>query len=487
VFDQIEHIAIFISHEWWNRAGAGGDGVGTPDHIEGRKANLKWRLIRDGVKSLAKQEGLSLNQLVLWMDSHSISQDNDEEKNDGVTSMIQYMKRCSYMLVPTEERKLQAQYPEHIPGYGKRAWCRCEYLLFSLWAMLRGEEVVNIYALTANGAIHPYSKVKVLGAQSMPCRGELTVEADREMIRALEDEMVDVYGAAIVEKVCRAERDGGVVDLSNKMLRASSVPSIARGLLRASMEHMIKTLDLSSNQLGAEGAAALAPILAGGTLMALDLRFNDLGPEGARVLAPGIAASRSLVAIDISYNELDQAAAIEVLMAIKGKQMLSIRMTRCELGVEGARMLAELLPSMGSIGTLVLQHNNIGSEGASLLAPAIAVCSSLTNCDVRYNGISGAGATLLSAAVLANTNIDRFNDIPIKEMRADTFTEIDLNGSSIGEEGSMVVAGLLPAMESMESMDLSGNTARSQAAQALVERRQSWMRLQIRDSFTLSV
>ena len=91
------------------------------------------------------------------------------------------------------------------------------------------------------------------------------------------------------------------------------------------------------------------------------------------------------------------------------------------------------------------------------MAPAIAVCASVTRVDVRLNGITGEGASQLSAAVLANANIEVFNEIPIKEMRANSLTELDLNEKSIGTEGGMVVAGLLPAMASLTSLIIYSN------------------------------
>ncbi len=66
--------------------------------------------------------------------------------------------------------------------------------------------------------------------------------------------------------------------------------------------------------------------------------------------------------------------------------------------------------------------------------------------DVRSNNIAGDGAEHLSAAVLGNLKIEMFNEIPIKEMRADSFTELDLKGKGVGIEGGMVVAGLMPVM-----------------------------------------
>ncbi len=68
---------------------------------------------------------------------------------------------------------------------------------------------------------------------------------------------------------------------------------------------------------------------------------------------------------------------------------------------------------------------------------------------MRHNAISGEGASQLAAAVLSNDKIEKFNEIPIKEMRADSLTELNLSSKGIGIEGGMVVAGLMPLMGSL--------------------------------------
>ena len=89
------------------------------------------------------------------------------------------------------------------------------------------------------------------------------------------------------------------------------------------------------------------------------------------------------------------------------------------------------------------------------MAPAIAASASVTHVDVRNNSIAGDGALQLSEAVLGNTKIEVFNGIPIKEMRANSLTKLDLFNQSIGVEGGIVVAGLLPAMASVTSVSAS--------------------------------
>jgi Ran GTPase-activating protein (RanGAP) involved in mRNA processing and transport len=104
-----------------------------------------------------------------------------------------------------------------------------------------------------------------------------------------------------------------------------------------------------------------------------------------------------------------------------------------------------------------LSQNRLGAEGAAALAPALAANVGLTRVYVRHNNIAGDGAAQLAAAVLGNLKIEMFNEIPIKEMRANSLTELDLNGKDFGVEGGMVIAGLIPVMGALTSVDLKDN------------------------------
>ena len=69
--------------------------------------------------------------------------------------------------------------------------------------------------------------------------------------------------------------------------------------------------------------------------------------------------------------------------------------------------------------------------------------------------------------MLGNTKIEVFNEVPIKEMRADSFTKLNLWGKEIGVEGGMVVAGLLPVMASLTQVDVKYNALGEEGEAAL--------------------
>ena len=70
------------------------------------------------------------------------------------------------------------------------------------------------------------------------------------------------------------------------------------------------------------------------------------------------------------------------------------------------------------------------------------VHASLTCCDLRNNLLDPEEFSQLAAAVLSNTRIETFNEVPIKQMRANTVSELNLSGKDIGVDGAIVSASM---------------------------------------------
>ena len=134
---------------------------------------------------------------------------------------------------------------------------RVEYFVFSLLAEMQGKEgQVQLYAILRDGRLQQYEKVRMVG-RTMPSRGALSNPDDKALVKGLEDQIIDVYGHAIVEIKCRKAEKGETVDLAGKMLRPQHVES----LMAAVNKYRVATLSLTGNQLGPEGGAKLAEAL----------------------------------------------------------------------------------------------------------------------------------------------------------------------------------------------------------------------------------
>ena len=200
-----------------------------------------------------------------------------------------------------------------------------------------------------------------------------------------------------------------------------------------------RELLLAAIALAASGTVGGVPVqeLREGAVNQLDLSTVGLGPASSQLIGMLLPVSASLTVTDMRYNNLDTESATMLANVAKEKgiSLCGITPEQTEADFNYYKTGMYMQPA-----------------DAILLTADLAVRASLTCIDVRRNKIAGDGASQLSAAVLGNTKIEVFNEVPIKEMRANSFTELNLSDKNIGVEGGMVVAGLLPVMASLTSV-----------------------------------
>ena len=99
-----------------------------------------------------------------------------------------------------------------------------------------------------------------------------------------------------------------------------------------------------------------------------------------------------------------------------------------------------------SLAQINLSFNDIGPEGAKAVGEALKDNASLTSLSTAYNNISGDGAQQLAAVVLAKPTLSVFSGIPLKELRTDSLTSLDIQGKGLGVPEAMVLADLLQSV-----------------------------------------
>ena len=121
-------------------------------------------------------------------------------------------------------------------------------------------------------------------------------------------------------------------------------------------------IDLSFNDIGGyededgvmiyapEGPGAIANALrVSASLMSINLRANEIGSDGAKAIAEAIAVSASLTSIDLGYNSVGKEMALQLVEIFKEKQMVSVGLANCNLGVDGAQAVAEYISVSASL------------------------------------------------------------------------------------------------------------------------------------------
>jgi hypothetical protein len=213
---------------------------------------------------------------------------------------------------------------------------------------------------------------------------------------------------------------------------------------------------LSSNYLGDEGVSAVCEAIQSNKetkLASLNFRKNGIGPVGANAVAAMVAVTGALTVTNLLGNQLDAESA-KMLAEVAKQEGISL------CGIQRDQTTADF------------SKKNLEPPDAILLASDLSqavVTGALTHVDVRHNNIAGDGAVQLAAAVLGNLKIEMFNEIPIKEMRANSFMELDLKGKLVGVVGGMVVAGLIPVMGVLTKLSLAQNKLEEAGTKAICE------------------
>jgi hypothetical protein len=177
----------------------------------------------------------------------------------------------------------------------------------------------------------------------------------------------------------------------------------------------LSELYLGLNAFDGEGralAALVALIRAEGSrIHTLHLIGNEIGPDGARAIAEALRGNRSLKALAIKSAALGPKGAkhFAELLAAEGDEACVLE--TLDLGAnlvedEGARALGEALATNGHLQTLGLYGSNIRTEGATALGQALRTNTALKTLYLVNNALGPKGAQALAKALPANLGLE---------------------------------------------------------------------------------
>ena len=392
------HIAVFISHRWWQAHSVQGFDAGCPDYTEGEKANLKWRVIVLGVEALIKRRSLDADKTVLWIDWTCIDQDDVDERGRGVQSLIHWTTQCAFMLIPTQHDASQwvgvmdtlaILSPGDLPDYGPRGWCRLEWFIFTLWAAIQGVDDLQLYAVNLVGDLNDYPEVYVGDENELPDRGILSVETDRSSIRDLQMQMIEAFANAVVDNL---KRSRGWFDLGGKLLGDEHMMQV----VRAVEELQPTALHIQGNpRITAAGYGQLFGCLA----TANSLKVLQVGVGSAHSDRRGRLRLGANAALGASGN-FDAQVAAQLIAALKtqtGLETLVVSSTDtagCAWHVE----LAAILATHATLETVDLEGTALTDEGALALAQALRPGVALRKLNVAGHRMTDVGLRALQTA-----------------------------------------------------------------------------------------
>ena len=179
--------------------------------------------------------------------------------------------------------------------------------------------------------------------------------------------------------------------------------------LRIIRENKATYIALGSNQIGDEGAQAIAEALQGNTsITSIYFVGREIGDAGAKAIA-GALKGTSITSLSLGNNKIGNVGAQAIAEALPYTSITSLHLWNNEIGDAGAKAIAGALPYT-SITSLHLWNNEIGDEGARAIAGAIKDNTSITYLDVWNNKIGNVGARAIAEAI-PHSNLLKYNDV----------------------------------------------------------------------------
>ena len=256
----------------------------------------------------------------------------------------------------------------------------------------------------------------------------------------LNDNMIGDEGAAALGARLKENKSLEELELYDCKIGTAGAQGLAEGLFSSALT----SLNLSDNRIGVPGAKALAGALkVSSALKNLNLAWNVIRPTGAAALAESLKVSSALEKVNVSHNELNEGAALSIIKAARQQDKMEV---------------------------LELAACGIGPGGAAEVADYISFSSALKILDLAFNlGIKGDSAQQLAAAALESKTLEVFSTVPIKKLREDKLTELDLSHEILGPAEAIVLAELVKFSSALTNLNLSGNDIGPTGAAALAE------------------
>jgi Ran GTPase-activating protein (RanGAP) involved in mRNA processing and transport len=150
---------------------------------------------------------------------------------------------------------------------------------------------------------------------------------------------------------------------------ASNIRAITEAAVAAGETEFCFKVD-EDHAMGVEGAKIIASEISKyPTITMLALEGQDIGDDGAVALAD-VLASSSLTTLSLPGNKIGADGARAIATAISGSNLAELALWDNDIGDDGATAIAEILTE-SKLTALWLDQNTIGDKGASAIASAL--------------------------------------------------------------------------------------------------------------------
>ncbi|XP_022785103.1 nucleotide-binding oligomerization domain-containing protein 2-like [Stylophora pistillata] len=236
----------------------------------------------------------------------------------------------------------------------------------------------------------------------------------------------------------------GRVDLRMATLRKELVVILCEAIKNSKS---VTALNLSDNGINESGATCIADaIKVIDSVSSLDLSRNCLTDIGAISIAEAMKDNTTVTELNLSGNGISYLGTTSIAEAMKVNKTLShLSFWGNGFGDAGATSIAEAIEVTGTLISLDLSRSGFSASGAASIAKAIKVNETLTILDLSFNRISDDGVKTLVEAIKVNK----------------TLTKLNFADNGISDAGAASIAEAIKLNKTLIDLNLSTNDIRS--------------------------
>jgi hypothetical protein len=225
----------------------------------------------------------------------------------------------------------------------------------------------------------------------------------------LKGNQIRAQGAMYLAYALQTNRSLKVLELQSNSIGPAGARALCDALHFNSSVH---ALNFNENELGDEGAEAVSQLLQNNTsITTLGLANNRIRKRGASWLSKALEHENSAVTgLDLGSNEIGNNGALALAKALRtNKAMTSLDLRSCEIHLKGCLSLAEMAQYNTTLRHLDLGANYCKNQGAMAWAQVLQSNSTLTRLCLTDNQIYHDGGVSLAAALQTNYSLRNFS------------------------------------------------------------------------------
>ena len=180
-------------------------------------------------------------------------------------------------------------------------------------------------------------------------------------------------------------------------------------LLRSSMGHSIRRLELRRTGIGVEDCRALGKLLSTSpTLKFLDVSMNSLTPEAVQLLFSGLQHNTTLEQLVLNLNPLGSGGTVPLLKAGVAHNLKSLSLCNTGIDVEDCRALGSLLLESTRLKLLDISNNSLPPMAMQLIVSGLQYNTTVDWLYMKGNSLGSGGAVSLLKSPLVH-RLHRFS------------------------------------------------------------------------------